>query len=214
VSPTRIPRRTQAERRAASERKLLDATAVVIGERRTSSVTFADIAREAGCSHSLPGYIFGSKTNLLLALIDDAQARFRELVMEPAVAKVERSGGGHLDALVKVVETFVRSLDAPWRRTRALNVLMGEAGGAPPELREALIRHNEAGRELFAGLIRAAQENGEVRGDVDPAAHATILVAALRGLGQQVMLDPSAASDVAELTREVVVATRRALERR
>ena len=66
--------RTQAERRASSERRLLDAAAKVIAERGTTSVSFADIAREAGCSHGLPGYLFGSKTDLLLALVEDVLA--------------------------------------------------------------------------------------------------------------------------------------------
>jgi aminoglycoside phosphotransferase (APT) family kinase protein len=42
-------------------------------------VSFADIAREAGCSHGLPGYLFGSKTDLLLALVDDVLREFRIL---------------------------------------------------------------------------------------------------------------------------------------
>ncbi|HEY8545332.1 MAG TPA: helix-turn-helix domain-containing protein, partial [Acidimicrobiales bacterium] len=97
--------RTQAERRASSERKLLDAAAKVIAERGTSSVSFADIAREAGCSHGLPGYLFGSKTDLLLALVDDVLREFRVLV-EPAVG---RQRG--LPALLATCRVFLESLN-------------------------------------------------------------------------------------------------------
>src|SRR5262245_53752766 len=93
--------RTQAERRATSEQKLLEATARVVARRGNTGVSFADIAREAGCSHGLPGYLFGSKTDLLLALVEDSLVRFRDELAAPAVG-----GERGLRALLGMQEAY------------------------------------------------------------------------------------------------------------
>lgn len=212
----RSTKRTQTERRARSERRLLDATAQLIAERGTSGVSFVDIARAAGCSHSLPGYLFGSKTNLLLALVDDALSLFRKAV-EPQLAGMSGQGAAGtpradgLDVALAVMETFVRSLEAPWPHTRALYVLIGEAQGSPEELRTALAAHHRAVRDLVSDLLRTARDQGAIRPDVDVEAQAAILVGTLRGLGQQVLIEPDAL-DVERVTEEVLGSTRRALQ--
>lgn len=211
-STTQAPpaKRTQPERRASSERRLLDATAQLIAERGTSKVSFVDIARTAGCSHGLPGYLFGSKTNLLLALVDDALDLFRKSIepLLPTAASPAPADG--LEVLMKVMETFLCSLADPWKHTRALYVLFGEAQGAPQELRAALAAHHEAVRSLIGGLLSTARDQGDIRPDVNVEAQAATLVGTLRGIGQQVLIDPDAL-DVPLITAEVLESTRRVL---
>lgn len=197
--------RTQAERRATSERRLLDAAAKVIAQRGTTSVSFADIAREAGCSHGLPGYLFGSKTDLLLALVDDVLKEFRVVLVDPAIGK---SRG--LTALLGMLRVFLESLERPWPYTRAVYVMIGEAAGAPPELQAALNHHQDAARQLVRDALVEAVELGEVRPDVDPNAQAVILFGLLRGIGLQSLMDPSSV-DVKAVTAEVLASTERAL---
>lgn len=206
-------KRTQTERRATSERRLLDATARLIAERGTSSVSFVDIAREAGCSHGLPGYLFGSKTKLLLALVDDALDLFRRTI-DPLFVRPADGGGtedNRLEIALKVMKIFLRSLADPWSHTRALYVLIGEAQGAPAELRAALAAHHVAIRRLMGDLLAAAKEEGVVRQEVDVDAQAAILVGTLRGVGQQVLIDADA-FDVEKVTTEMLASTRRALQ--
>lgn len=197
--------RTQAERRATSERRLLDAAAKVIAERGTTSVSFADIAREAGCSHGLPGYLFGSKTDLLLALVDDVLREFRVVLVNPAVGE---SRG--LPALLVMMRVFLESLDRPWPYTRAVYVMIGEAAGAPPELQSALNTHQDAARQLIVDAIHDGIELGQVRPDADPEAQAVILFGLLRGIGLQSLMDPGSV-DVKAVTDEVLVVAERAL---
>lgn len=197
--------RTQAERRATSERRLLDAAAKVIARRGTTSVSFADIAREAGCSHGLPGYLFGSKTDLLLALVDDVLKGFRAILVEPAVGKARG-----LAALLGTMRVFLESLDNPWPYTRAVYVMIGEAAGAPPELQAALNHHQDAARSLFVDALVEAVELGEVRPDVDPQAQAVVLFGILRGIGLQSLMDPEAV-DVKAVTAEVLTSVERSL---
>ena len=111
-------RRTQAERRAESERLLLDAATELIAERGTTRASFAEIAARAGCSHGHPHYLFGTKTKMLEAIVDDLAARFQDELLDPAL--VGRSG---LGAVTECVRLFLTSLDRPWPGTRALYVL-------------------------------------------------------------------------------------------
>ncbi|MGH9210830.1 MAG: TetR/AcrR family transcriptional regulator [Acidimicrobiales bacterium] len=197
--------RTQAERRATSQRRLLDAAARVVADRGTTSVSFAEIAKAAGCSHGLPGYLFGSKTEMLLALLDEALARFRDEVV-PASMRDARG----LDALLGWLDVYIGSLDRPLPYTRAIYVMIGEDGAAPAELRRALNAHHDAVRALIRSALVDGVERGEVRPDVDGDAAATALFGMLRGIGTLVLLDPESV-DVKALRLEVLASTRRAL---
>jgi AcrR family transcriptional regulator len=178
--------RTQAERRASSERKLLDTTAQLIAERGTTSVSFADIARAAGCSHGLPGYLFGSKTDLLLALIDDVLRALRRQTFDPATRQTQG-----LTSVAAALRAFVESLARPTSYTRAMYVLLGEAPGGPPEVRAALVAYQDGVRGVFRDMVREGIDRGEVRPDVDPDDQAVLVLGLARGIGQQVVLDPA-----------------------
>jgi AcrR family transcriptional regulator len=183
----------------------LDATAAVIAERGTTNVSFAEIAKAAGCSHGLPGYLFGSKTDLLLALIHDVLARFRNELVAPAV------GSSHgLDAVVSIMRVFLQTLDRPLPYTRAIYVMIGEGMGAAPELRAALNVHHDAVRVLLRDTLADGIERGDIRADVNPDALAVALFGMARGIGSQVLLDPKAV-DVRAVTNEVLDSMRRSL---
>lgn len=204
-TPSTRQGRTQAERRATSEQRLLDATARVIAQRGTTSVSFADIAKVAGCSHGLPGYLFGSKTELLLALVDDVLERFRTDLVAPIVG---RARGLH--ALLGMQRAFLLSLVRPLPYTRAIYVMMSETPALPPELQAAIRNHQEQARRLTRARVVEGIERGHIRPDVDPDAQAALWFGVMRGIGQQVLLDPDAI-DVPAVTEEVIGAMTRAL---
>jgi AcrR family transcriptional regulator len=197
--------RIQAERRATSEQRLLEATARVIAQRGTTGVSFADIAKAAGCSHGLPGYLFGSKTDLLLALVQDVIERFRTDLVAPAVG--EDRG---LPALVGTQRAFLLALARPLPYTRALYVMMSEIPALAPEVQAALRSHQDRARRLTRGHVLEGIELGHIRPDVDPDAQAALWFGTVRGIGQQVVLDPGAI-DVLAVTEEVTVAMTRTL---
>jgi AcrR family transcriptional regulator len=176
-----------------------------VAERGTTSVSFAEIAKVAECSHGLPGYLFGSKTDLLLALVDDALERFRTDMVAPAIGDARG-----LPALLGMLRAFAESLHRPLPYTRAIYVMMGETAGLAPELQSAIRQHHEQARRLVHDTLLEAIGRGEVRPDIDAAAHAALWFGMLRGLGQQVLLDPGAI-DVQAVTDQAVAAMTRAL---
>jgi AcrR family transcriptional regulator len=207
--PTRTPSprqgRTQAERRATSEQRLLNATARVIAQRGTTSVSFADIAKVAGCSHGLPGYLFGSKTDLLLALVQDVLERFRTDLVAPAVGD-DRG----LPALLGMQRAFLESLARPLPYTRAIYVMMSETPALAPELQAAIRGHQEGARRMARDRMLEGIELGQIRPDIDPDAQAALWFGTMRGIGQQVLLDPDAI-DVRAVTEEAIAAMTRTL---
>jgi TetR/AcrR family acrAB operon transcriptional repressor len=186
--PTTEPsaRRTQAERRRASERELLDAAALVIAEKGSARASLAEIATVAGRSHAHPHYLFGSKANLLQALVADFSDRFADEV----VSRVEGSRG--LDAITGIVTLFVRSLRRPWPMTRAFYVLLGESLSAAPELRPALAEYHRWLQRLIAGWIDEAVADGDVPATLDVDTAAAVTVATIRGIGFLALGDPDA----------------------
>src|SRR3954465_8821227 len=69
--------RTQAERRAEAERKLLEAAMHLVAERGVRAVTLAAVGERAGYSRGLVTHHFGNRQGLLDALTLDLQNRFQ-----------------------------------------------------------------------------------------------------------------------------------------
>jgi AcrR family transcriptional regulator len=204
-APRRRPTRTQAERRATSERRLLRVTAELIAQRGTSAVSFGDIAQAAGCSHGLPSYLFGTKAGLLHALLNDVIRAFRTDALEPAVR-----GAHGLEALLIALRVFFESLDRSWPQTRAVYVLQGEALGSSGELQARLADYNATLRTMIAGWIAEGIAAGDVRPTVRPDAESVILLGAVRGIGLQYVTDPFA-FDLGKLTVQVLDSVTRSL---
>jgi AcrR family transcriptional regulator len=158
-----------------------------VARRGTTGVSFADLAREAGCSHGLPGYLFGSKTDLLLALVEDSLVRFRTELAAPAVG-----GDRGLPALLGMQRAYLDSLLRPLPYTRALYTMMSETAALAPELQAAIRQHQQLARRLASDTMREGIALGHIRPEIDPDAQAVLWFGALRGVGQQVLLDPDA----------------------
>src|SRR5271167_3329298 len=78
-------RRTQAQRRALSDQRMLDAAFKLIERQGGSRTTLVEIGQLSGYSHGLVSHRFGSKKALVRAATERLQSRFAELI-EPALA--------------------------------------------------------------------------------------------------------------------------------
>ena len=119
-------RRTQAERRAATEQRVLDAAVALTAERGVRAVTLATVGEKAGDSRGIVTHHFGSRRALLDALVGRLQDAFR-----PPAA----SAGTGLDRLLALVDAYLVHLDAEPEIARAFLVLWVESLAAEPELR-------------------------------------------------------------------------------
>jgi AcrR family transcriptional regulator len=183
-SAPRRPRRTQAERVAESDRKLLGAALKLIGERGYGGTSLAAIGEAAGYSRGLVHERFGSKAGLLWALVEQILRVWNREGRERGLAGLQG-----FDALAGMIDNHRRAVEQG-RGIRACYALMFEALGPTPELVTEFRGLHRTFRADIERAIRQGVEAGTIRADVDPPAQAALLLGALRGLAFQALLDP------------------------
>jgi hypothetical protein len=88
--------------------------------------------------------------------------------------------------------------------------MMSETPALAPELQAAIRGHQEGARLMARDRMLEGIERGEIRPDIDPDAQAALWFGTMRGIGQQVLLDPDAI-DVRAVTEEAIEAMTRTL---
>ena len=174
-------RRTQQQRRTVARAALLSAAAELVVESGIRSVTFARVGERAGYSRGMVTHHFGSKRGLLDALARDAQAGLSPGLEDEAPG---------LDRLLRLVEAYVRNLETAPVAWRSFLVLWADAvsGG---ELAPVMRERDAWFRGQLRADVAAGQTDGSIRQDVDPDTVAIRVVAELRGIGMQRILDPA-----------------------
>lgn len=203
VAPQPRTRRTQAERVAESDRRMLDAATFLIATHGYAATTLEAIGAEAGYSRQLVAQRFGSKDRLLEALI----SRHVDVLRRRATEGLASLTG--LAALYSEIDTYLHALNAPSVESRAFFVLMLESAGPVPQLRPMFASFTAQWEATLFQEIREGQVQGSLRPDVDARAEARLLIATLRGIRIQSMIDPEASDvQVALNTLKVALAER------
>jgi AcrR family transcriptional regulator len=179
-------RRTQLERRAEAEQRLLVAARQIVARKGWVGMTLSEVGEEAGYSRGLATHHFGNKAGLLRALAGFVNSTFMELVQ--ARSPQWRPG---MDALKGFVSVYLARPDGDWVNTRALLALMSEAVTQDSETVQVLAEYNLSVQKHLARYIREGIDNGEMRPDVDPMTGALLFLGTLRGMMLQVLLNPA-----------------------
>jgi len=177
-------RRSQAERRDAAERSLVEATLAIIAEQGVSAATFDAIGRRAGYSRGLATQHFGSKRGLIDAVVAYLHARQDE---ELDLAHIDALDG--LAALVAYVRHFGAGFDGS-RDLRAYFMLLSDAVADVQEARAAFAHSHERVKARLAQLIRRGQREGCIRADADAEGTALMAGSLLLGVSMQALVDP------------------------
>lgn len=197
VARQRVPRRTQAQRRAESEAKLLRATAELIVERGIEGTSLAEIGRRAGYSHGLVHHRFGSKD----ALIERLNAEAVRLFTATTVGRIGSATGAL--AVRVVAETYLALVQGPDPVARVHLLVWSEAIAGGVAKRPYRASWDQVFRGSLATMIETGIAEGTVRDDIDPVPAAVVIVGLLRGVALQLILDPGAGSP--EATRGMVL---------
>jgi AcrR family transcriptional regulator len=179
------PRRTQAERTATANRRMIRAAIRLIARQGYTRTTLAEVGEQAGYTAGLVSHHFGSKAGLLRSLVEHAAGRFYQDQLLAATR--DKSG---LDALCASMDTYLDELVVREEYMRAIYVLMGEALGPVPEINEVFADLNREFRRSARDWIREGMDAEEIRSDLDPDAEAAVFVGMLRGVATQWMADP------------------------
>jgi AcrR family transcriptional regulator len=179
-------RRTQQERRATTERRVLDAATQLIAQRGSRAVTLAEVGRAAGYSRGIVHAHFGSREQLLEAVVREAQ-RFD-------VPPVEGNG---LDRLTALVAAYLANARRRAPSTGAFLLLWAESVADDPVLGPLFADRDTAFRADLADHVRQGAEDGSIRPDADPDAVAAVLLGLLRGIGMQLVSTTGRSLDAA-----------------
>lgn len=177
--------RTQAERRAESQARLVQAAIRLLGRRGYSGTSLVEIGREAGLSRGLVSHHFGTKEACMQAVV----ATIRDSTAE-RIDRVETHGMDAIDRLLEIYFRGVRNQDI---HARAIYVVLIEGLTATPSLRPAVAETNAKSRATLTRMVEeAAAEEGVEPGAIDHDAVATIIEGILRGVALQWLADPDA----------------------
>ena len=193
-------RRTQQERRDQAEAALLDAAAELVVEEGVHSLTLARVAERARYSRGLISHYFGSKQALLQRLARRTQSGFVPGLdgMPPGLGRLLRLIDGYTGTLGQ--------LDMP---NRAFLLLWAEAATAP-DLARLFRERDEEFRADLREDVTAGIADGTIRPDVAAGDVAVAVLAQLRGIGLERLVD-SPAVDTERLRGSVTGYWRRAL---
>ena len=193
-------RRTQQQRRDQAETALLNAAAELIIEEGVHSLTLARVGVRAGYSRGLVTHYFGSKQALLQRLAHATQSGF-----VPGLDGVPPG----LDRLLRLIDGYIGALGQLRMPNRAFLLLWAEAATAA-DLARIFRERDEAFRADLREDITAGITDGTIRPDVAAGDAAVAVLAQLRGIGLQRLVD-SPAVDTEQLRRSVTGYWHRAL---
>jgi len=151
---------------------LLAVAVAVFNERGYDGTSMDDLSRRLGISKSSIYYHVDSKEELLALALDRALdglflvADEVKASGEPAIVRLERLVRGSVDVLAD--------------RLPCVTLLLRARGNTSTE-REALARRREFD-QIVADLVAAAEQDGDIRPDVDPAITARLLFGMVNSL--------------------------------
>ncbi|HEX2561157.1 TetR/AcrR family transcriptional regulator [Phenylobacterium sp.] len=184
--PARALGRTQAQRRAEAEQRILQAAVDIIAERGIDQLTLAEAGEAAGYSRALPAHYFGSREDLILAVADHLVQGYRRRM---EAGPPGGSGAGGLESLIDGIAFYIDDNRQSGARLRAFHEVLNAALNRPA-LAPAIAQLDHESAAGFVYQIRAAIRRGEIRADVDPEAEGVLILATLRGVMRQWLIAP------------------------
>lgn len=164
---------------------MITAATRIVAERGLDSLTLAECGEAAGYSRGLAAHYFNSKDDLLAAIASRIVTRYVDRLRATRPGR-PRGLAGLLDAVAFYIETSRKDLVV----LRAFHAVLGSALKPSPVSVE-VARLNRTSIDAYASGIQWCIDHGEIRKDVDPVLQAALIVAMLRGIMTQWLLDPA-----------------------
>ena len=179
------PKEGAPNRRGRARREeILDAATELFATRGYRGTGMLELAKRVGMSHVGILHHFGTKENLLKAVVE-RRDKLHDALMADA------QGGGPSARILKDAMGTATFME-PEVLTRLGNVLRAENLSPGDPLHHYFDDRSQQVRLYLAKEIRSKQETGEYRSDVDPDAKATEILAFTIGLETQWLLNKDA----------------------
>jgi AcrR family transcriptional regulator len=183
LSDVHQARRTQQERVQESTQRLLQATAELLAEGGYDAATAAEVGRRAGYSRSMVRARFGSKEQLVDAVI-------RSAYEGPLTAPVPESATGMEHVLARI-DTMGRLVDLNPALLRTLFAVEFQAAGKRSGMAGRAASWVGQLRQDTLEALRKGQHDGSISGEIDAEATAHAIV--VEGVGSAFLwtVDPA-----------------------
>jgi AcrR family transcriptional regulator len=174
---------------------LLEAAGELIAERGYVGMTLAAVGERAGYSRGLVTMRFGSKANLLEALVERITTGWSHRNLLPAT-----EGKSGLDGFLGLISAIQRQFQRDPHNIRVLYALMFEALGPNEELRSTFVEFHRRQRADMRKILRRGIKDGSIEPGTVVDDEATAIVTGLRGVAYQWLLDSDGFDPIAALT--------------
>jgi AcrR family transcriptional regulator len=176
-------RRTQQERVEESTRRLLQAAAELIAEGGFDAASAAEIGRRAGYSRSMVRARFGSKEQLVDAVI-------RSAYEGPLTVPLSESATG-MERVLARIDAMARLVDENPALMRMLFAVEFQAAGKGSDRADRAASWVGQLRSDTLGALREGQRDGSISGELD--AEATAHAITVEGVGSAFLwtVDPA-----------------------
>lgn len=176
-------RKTQAERTALSDARMLEAATALILECGTHNTTLREVGERAGYSRGLASNRFGSKEGLFSQLVRDFNRRWAEELRRTVG---DSTGLEAFSAALDAVEYFLLTRS---NEMKALYILWFESISSHEEVRARLARNHKAYRRDAERWVREGIRQGTIRDTIDPECFAVEFASLIFGLIYQWLVD-------------------------
>jgi len=200
-------RRTQAERSALSDARMVDAAVSLIARHGVAGTTLKEVGELAGYSRALAGWRFGTKANLCACVI--------RTVGEEWLQQLNRAVRGRhgLAAIHAATDAHFRFVRDGADRIRVFYMLWFDSIGPDPELKRVIANVHERRQRDVEAWIAQGIAAGDIRPDADVRTIAAQFCSTLIGIVYQWLVTPEAQKDIRALHEGLKQQMTRALAR-
>jgi len=177
--------RTQAERTALAEDRMIGAAIELLNTVGIEGATLKAIGEKAGYSRGLATHHFGTKAGLFRKLLREVSASWVRALQDKV------SGKTGLEALEAANEAHLHHVLEHPDHLRAMYILWFGSLDPGSDFKPNLSGFMRLQRESMANWVRGGQEAGEIRPDIHPARAGEQLYATTIGINHQWLVDPS-----------------------
>ena len=151
--------------------RILEAAILVFARQGYHGARVSDIAREAGIAYGLVYHYFRNKEEILASVFEERWSRF--LAVVETIASGPSTSHEKLEAVAAIILNAFR-VRPEWVKVLVLEIQRSSRFSDPERIRAV-------GRlfEQLARIVRAGQEAGELRRDVDPQVACFVFLGAL-----------------------------------
>ena len=177
--------KTQVQRKEEAVRKILDAAVELIAQRGVKDLTMAEIGIHAGYSRGLPHQHFGSKENLIHAVLQSIVQRFNERRQKQQLV------ADGVDSIKALFATYLDRDPFEWKLSKAFIMLISDASMHESRHRNFINKLHKKNVEFLVKHLQIARKESQSNTAISDQTLAVILMSTMRGLALQALTDKS-----------------------